>query len=301
MVAFIDDYREVYGVEPICRELPIAPQTYYAYKRRAPSDRALRDAYLREQIQRVYDENFKVYGARKVWIELGREGIAVARCTVERLMRAMGLQGVRRGPTAPTTTSPDRQAAQALPDLLDRDFTATRPDQVWCADLTYVALADGGFCYTALITDVYTRGIVGWAVGTSLATDLPLAALEQALHRRGGALDGLIHHSDRGCQYTSVRYADRLDLERITASMGSVGDSYDNALIESAIGLYKTELIGRHGPWRTALDVELATLEYINWFNHKRIHTAIGDRPPAEHEAAYHNEHSDPNHTPAIQ
>jgi putative transposase len=301
MVAFIDDHREVYGVEPICAELPIAPQTYYAYKRRAPSDRALRDTYLREQIQRVYDDNFKVYGARKLWLELNREGIRVARCTVERLMHAMGLQGVRRGLRRARTTNPDRQAAQTLPDLVEREFTAARPDQVWCADMTYVSLAGDGFCYTALITDVYSRRVVGWAVGTSLAADLPLAALEQALHRRGGTLDGLIHHSDRGCQYTSVRYADRLDLERITASMGAVGDSYDNALVESAIGLYKTELIDRHGPWPTALDVELATLEYINWFNHTRIHTAIGDRPPAEHEAAYWNAQNDLNHTPAIQ
>lgn len=262
MTRFIDAHRERFGVAPICRALGWASSTYYAYKKRSPSDRALRDADLCEDIARVYARNYQVYGARKVWITLRREGIAVARCTVERLMAELGLVGVRRGRKPAKTTTPDDQAAAALPDLVDRRFVASRPDELWTADLTYVPLQRGGFCYTALITDVYSRMIVGWAVGTSLATDLPLAALEMALWRRHSRdLAGLVHHSDRGCQYTSLRYADRLDLECIAASVGSVGDSYDNALMESAIGLYKTELIDHHSPWPTPLDVEFATLE----------------------------------------
>jgi len=288
MTRFLDAHRDRFAVAEMCRVLGWNASTYYAYKKRQPSNRALRDADLAEDITRVYAHNYQVYGARKVWVTLRRQGVAVARCTVARLMRELGMTGVRRGRTPVRTTTPDAHAARALPDLVDRQFTANRPNQLWTADLTYVPLQRGGFCYTALITDVYSRMIVGWAVSTSLATDLPLAALEMALwRRRSHDLSGLIHHSDRGTQYTSLRYADRLDLERIAASVGSVGDSYDNALIESAIGLYKTELIDQHRPWHTTLDVELATLEYTNWFNHERIHTAIGDRPPIEHEAAY--------------
>jgi putative transposase len=220
MTRFIDAHRERFGVAPICRALGWCESTYYNHKARPPSDRALRDDWLRGEIRRVYDDNYKVYGARKVWIELRREGIRVARCTVERLMREMGLEGARRGGNGKRTTKPDAAAAAALPDLVDRCFEAERPNQVWVADLTYVATAVG-FVYAAFVTDVFSRMIVGWAVGTSQHANLPLAALDMAMWRREPAnLEGLVHHSDRGSQYTSVRYADRLDLARIAASVG---------------------------------------------------------------------------------
>ncbi len=288
MVTFIDEDRDEHGVESICRQLPIAPSTYHEQKAREvdPSrlpDRAVRDAFLREEIERVWKENFGAYGARKVWHQLGREGTEVARCTVERLMRAMGLQGVVRG-RKPKTTIPD-EAASRPADLVHRDFTAERPNQLWVADLTYVATWRG-FVYVAFITDVFSRKIVGWRVSNSLRSDLALDALEQALHARSD-LSGLVHHSDRGVQYLSIRYTDRLDELGIAPSVGSVGDSYDNALAETINGLYKAEVIRRNGPWRGIDEVEFATLEWVDWFNNRRLFGPIGNIPPAEFEAIY--------------
>jgi len=288
MVTFIDEHRDEHGVEPICEQLPIAPSTYHEQKAREvdPSrlpDRAVRDAALGREIERVWKENFGAYGARKVWHQLGREGTEVARCTVERLMRAMGLQGVVRG-RKHKTTIPD-EAASRPADLVQRDFTAERPNQLWVADLTYVATWRG-FVYVAFITDVFSRKIVGWRVSNSLRSDLALDALEQALHARSD-LSGLVHHSDRGVQYLSIRYTDRLDELGIAPSVGSVGDSYDNALAETINGLYKAEVIRRNGPWRGIDEVEFATLEWVDWFNNRRLFGPIGNIPPVEFEAVY--------------
>ena len=272
MVSFIDEHREEHGVEPICRKLPIAPSTYYEQKAREAdpsrlSARSVRDVEFREEIERVWKEHFGVYGARKVWRQLGREGVEVARCTVERLMREMGLQGVVRG--RPFKTTVTDHAAFRPPDLVQRDFSADRPNQLWVADLTYVATW-AGFVTVAFITDVFSRRIVGWRVSSSLRSDLALDALEQALHARPD-LDQLVHHSDRGVQYVSIRYTDRLADAGIEPSVGSVGDSYDNALAETIFGLYKTEVIRRRGPWRNLEEVEYATLEWVDWFNHRRF------------------------------
>ena len=288
MVSFIDEHRDEHGVEPICEQLPIAPSTYHEQKAREadPSrlpDRAVRDADLREEIERVWKENFGAYGARKVWHQLGREGTEVARCTVERLMRAMGLQGVVRGRKHKTTIA-DETAPRPL-DLVQRNFTAERPNQLWVADLTYVATWRG-FVYVAFITDVFSRKIVGWRVSNSLRSDLALDALEQALHARPD-LSGLVHHSDRGVQYLSIRYTERLDEMGIAPSVGSVGDSYDNALAETINGLYKAEVIRRNGPWRNLEEVEFATLQWVDWFNNRRLFGPIGNMPPAEFEALY--------------
>jgi transposase InsO family protein len=289
MVSFIDEHRGDYGVEPICRVLPIAPSTYFEQKARHVDPdrlpaRAKRDVFLRDEIRRVWQENYQVYGARKVWRQLLREGIEVARCTVERLMGAMGLQGVVRGRRVKTMI-PDELAARPL-DLVNRDFTATRPNQLWVADLTYVATWRG-FLYVAFVIDVFSRRIVGWCVSNSLHTGLALDALEQALYDRPNA-EGLVHHSDRGVQYVSIRYTERLAEAGIEPSVGSVGDSYDNALAETINGLYKTELIYKRGPWRHRESVELATLEYVDWFNTKRLLEPIGNIPPAEFEEEYH-------------
>lgn len=289
MVAFIDVHRETYGVEPICAVLPIAPSTYYAHKAceanpRLCSCRAKRDAWLTVQIRRVRAENFDVYGARKVWRQLHREGIVVARCTVARLMRAIGLQGAVRGRAFTTTTRGD--GAGRPSDLVNREFVATRPNELWVADLTYVATWRG-FVYVAFVIDVYARRIVGWRVSSSLRSDIALDALEQALYARP-AIDQLVHHSDRGTQYLSIRYTDRLAEAGIEPSVGSVGDSYDNALAESVIGLYKTEVIRRRGPWRQLEAVEFATLEWVEWFNNRRLLTSIGDVPPVEYEQRYY-------------
>jgi len=291
MVSFIDAHRAEYGVEPICTQLPIAPSTYYECKAREAdpgrlSARARRDIALSGEIQRVYDENFFVYGAYKVWRQLNREQITVARCTVERLMRSLGLQGVVRGRSCRTTISDD--AANRPADLVNRRFKATRPNQLWVADITFVATWTG-FVYVAFVIDVYARRIVGWRVANSLRTDLVLDALEQALHSRTGT-QGLIHHSDRGCQYLSIRYTERLAEAGVNASVGSVGDSYDNALAETINGLYKTEVIRRRGPWRNIDTVEYATLEWVDWFNHRRLLEPIGDVPPAELEQAYYRQ-----------
>jgi transposase InsO family protein len=291
MVQFIDDYRDVDGVGPICAVLPIAPSTYYEQKNRqaypegAPL-RVRRDAFLREEIQRVWDENFHVYGARKVWRQLNREGIRVARCTVERLMSQMGLQGAVRGKKIRTTV-PDSTHSRPL-DLVKREFHADRPNQLWVADFTYVATWKG-FVYVAFVIDVFVRRIVGWRVLRTMCAELTLDALEQALWARKIA-EGLIHHSDRGSQYLAIRYSERLEEMGINPSVGSVGDSYDNALAETIIGLFKTEVINRRGPWRSLEEVEYATLEWVDWFNNRRLLEPIGNIPPAEAEAVYYQE-----------
>ena len=290
MIAFIDDHRAAYGVEPICRMLPIAPSTYYehAARRADPSklpDRAKRDAELCGQIRRVWDTNFQVYGVRKVWRQLRREGIAVARCTVERLMRAMGLRGVVRGKTVRTTLS-DKAAPCPL-DRVNRDFKAPQPNVLWVADFTYVATWIG-FVYVAFVIDAFARRIVGWRVSRTAEAGFVLDALEQALHARRPIAGGLVHHSDRGVQYVSITYTERLVDAGIVPSVGSVGDSYDNALAETINGLYKTEVIRRQGPWRSLEAVELATLTWVDWFNHRRLLEPIGFVPPAEAEAAFY-------------
>jgi transposase InsO family protein len=289
MVAFVDAHRAEYGVEPICAELPIAPSTYYEHTARQANPgrlppRVRRDAELCTSIQRVWGENFRVYGARKVWRQLRREGVPVARCTVERLMGRMGLHGVVRGRRC-RTTIPAEIAERPL-DRVQRQFTASRPNQLWVADFTYVATW-AGFVYVAFVIDVFARCIVGWRVSRTMHTDLVLDALEQALHARQ-ASRGLIHHSDRGCQYLSIRYSERLAEVGIDASVGSVGDSYDNALAETIIGLFKTEVIHARGPWRTLDAVEYATLEWVDWFNNRRLLESIGHVPPAEYERDYH-------------
>ena len=289
MAAFIDAQRATYGVEPICTVLPIAPSTYYASAarranpERAPA-RAKRDAGLRARIERVWREHFQVYGVRKVWRQLKRDGVAVARCTVERLMRDLGLRGAVRGRTFKTTI-PDETATRP-PDLVDRDFNASRPNALWVADLTYVATWRG-FVYVAFVIDVFARMIVGWRVSGSLRTDLALDALEQAIWARADT-DGLVHHSDRGGQYLSIRYTERLTEAGMEPSVGTVGDSYDNALAESVIGLFKTEVIRRRGPWRGVEDVEFATLEWVAWFNRHRLLEPLGYVPPVEYEEHYY-------------
>ena len=290
MTAFIDEHRDVFGVEPICQLLPIAPSTYYTQAaRRVDPDlrpnRAWRDDALCQEIRRVWDENKQVYGVRKVWKQLRREGYGTARCTVERLMRRLGLRGVIRGRTVKTTVS-DKATPCPL-DKVNRQFRAARPNALWVSDFTYVSTWQG-FVYVAFVIDVFARRIVGWKVSSSARTDFVLDALEQALHARRPAGDeGLIHHSDRGVQYVSIRYSERLAEAGIEPSVGSVGDSYDNALAETINGLYKAEVIHRRS-WRNLEAVELATLDWVDWFNHKRLLGPIGDIPPAEAEAVYH-------------
>jgi len=296
MLKFIDENRDAYGVEPICAVLPIAPATYYEHKAREKSPercpaRTRRDDALRPQIRRVSQESHGgVYGADKVWRQLRKEGIDVARCTVERLMREMGLRGAMRGRRCTTTTAAKTEERPL--DLVRRNFTATRPNQLWVADITYVATW-AGFVYVAFVLDVFSRRIVGWRVSKSLRSDLALDALEQALHARP-TTEGLVHHSDRGSQYLSIRYSDRLAEAGIEPSVGSVGDSYDNALAETINGLYKTEVIHRRGPWRSIEAVEFATLEWVDWFNNKRLLGSIGFVSPAEFESAYYQSNSSP-------
>ena len=290
MTAFIDEHREAYGVEPICKVLPIAPSTYHAHaaQRRNPemaSPRVRRDARLCEEIQRVWTENFQVYGVRKVWRQLKRESITVARCTVERLMKRMGLAGAVRGKTVKTTFSD--KAAPCPPDKVNREFNADKPNTLWVADFTYVSTWMG-FVYVAFVIDTFARYIVGWRVSRTAQTGFVLDALEQAVHQRRPVKGALIHHSDRGSQYVSIKYTERLAEAGIEPSVGSVGDSYDNALAETINGLYKAEVIWRRGPWRSLEAVEYATLEWVDWFNNRRLLEPIGNIPPAEAEARYY-------------
>ena len=301
LIDYIDRYRKEFGVEPICRVLSehgcqIAPSTYYVAKTRPPSPRAQADARLLAVIERIYaDPNLGrgLYGARKMWRELRRQQIPAARCTVERLMRKAGLRGVRRDRRL-VTTRPDTTAARP-PDLVNRNFRADRPNTLWVVDLTYVPTWSG-MAFTAFVSDVFSRRIVGWRTAASMPTSLPLDALEMALWIRAragqtdpdGRLAGLVHHSDAGCQYTSIRYTNRLLEAGAVASIGTVGDSFDNALAETVVGLYKTECTRRDGPFRGVEDLELATAGWVHWFNHHRLHSTLGYLPPVEYEAAYH-------------
>ena len=291
IVAFIDEHRDSTGVEPICEAMQIAPATYYAHKAAQAdpakrSARSRRDEDLKESILRIWDDNFQAYGARKVWRQLLREGETVARCTVERLMRSMGLQGVIRGKKKRTTIPADGDHRPL--DLVKRSFGADRPNQLWVADFTYVATW-AGFVYVAFVIDVFARMIVGWRASRSMSADLTLDALEQALWARK-VKSGLIHHSDRGSQYLAIRYSERLIEAGVEASVGSVGDAYDNALAETINGLYKAEVIHRRGPWKGLSDVEYATLEWVSWFNNTRLLEPIGYVPPAEFEKAYYDQ-----------
>jgi putative transposase len=294
-VEFVDSQREQHGVQPVLEALrstpaEIAPSTYYAAKSRPLPARAARDRVLVEKIEQVFEANYSVYGARKVWAELNRQGVVVARCTVERLMRENGLHGLLRD-KSPRTTRPAAETGRPA-DLVDRDFTATGPNQLWVADLTYVRTA-AGWVYAAFILDVYARLIVGWQVATSLYTDLALDALQMAIWRRRATgahladLTGLVHHSDRGVQYRAIRYTQRLAEAGAVASVGSTGDSYDNAMAEAFNSLYKAELVRNRGPWRGLDDLEFATVEYIDWYNNRRLHGELGHVPPIEYEALH--------------
>ena len=291
MIAFIHDHRQDHGVEPICKVLPIAPSTYHlnAAKLADPTKlslRAKRDLALKPEIARVFEENFRVYGVRKVWRQMQREGFDVARCTVARLMQSMGLQGVIRGKPVRTTIS--NKAAPCPLDHVNRHFHAPRPNALWVSDFTYVATWKG-FVFVAFVIDVYARYIVGWRVSRTAHAGFVLDALEQALHERRPTQEGgLIHHSDRGSQYVSIKYTERLAEAGIEPSVGSVGDSYDNALAETINGLYKAEVIHRRGPWRNFEAVEFATLEWVDWFNNRRLLEPIGSIPPAEAEERYY-------------
>jgi putative transposase len=300
VIRFIDAHRERrsqglrWGIEPICRGLQIAPSTYHAAKRRPPSTRRVRDAELRTEILRVWENNLSVYGADKIWAQLDDDGTSVARCTVERLMRDMGIQGTRRGRTWVRTTTGDKRLDRSA-DLVERQFRAPAPNRLWVADLTYVK-THAGWVYVAFIVDVFSRMIVGWQASRSLRADLAIDALEMAVHNRGrqGSLDGLVHYSDRGAQYLAVRYSERLADNDIVASVGSKGDSYDNALVESFNGLYKWELIYPQGPWSGLEDIEWATLSYVDWFNNRRLHGQITNGPgyttPAAFKAAHYRQ-----------
>jgi putative transposase len=300
VIAFVDANRDrrtvdglVWGVEPICTALRVAPQTYYAAKKRPASARAIRDEELKPEIVRVYDANLQVYGADKIWDQLNKDGVGAARCTIERLMRELGIQGCRRGRTWVRTTESDEMLERPA-DLVDRTFVASAPNRLWVADITYVK-THSGWVYLAFVIDVFSRMVVGWQASKSLRSDLAIDALEMAIWNRqrvGADISGLVHHSDRGVQYLSIRYSDRLAVNDIVASVGSKGDSYDNALAESFNGLYKWELIYRQGPWAGIDDVEFATMSYVDWFNHRRLHGEITDGPgyttPAAFEADYY-------------
>jgi putative transposase len=287
--AFIDAHRDKFGVEPICRQLQIAPSTYHLHAaRQANPDlrpiRAKRDEVLSAEIERVWRENRQAYGARKVWKQLGREGVRTARCTVERLMRMAGLAGVVRG--KPRKWKGIEVVEEKPLDRVNRQFHAERPNTLWVSDFTYVPTWQG-FVYVAFVIDVFARRIVGWRASCSAQTQFVLDALEQALWARRPAGAGLIHHSDRGSQYLSIRYSERLADAGIEPSVGTVGDSYDNALAETVIGLFKTEVINRQS-WRSREEVELATLDWVDWYNHRRLLEPLGYIPPAEVEAAYY-------------
>ena len=284
MSRYIEANRATFGVEPICQVLAVAPSSYYAARSRPPSARAIRDQELKADITRVHAANFSVYGVRKLWRALRRQGTQIGRDHAGRLMTALGLAGVVRGKTIRTTHP--APLSQRPADLVERVFSAAAPNRLWLADLTYVWTVRG-FCYTAFIVDAYSRRIVGWRVASTLRTDLALDALEMAIWARGSSLPGLVHHSDRGVQYLALRYTERLAEAEAVNSVGSKGDSYDNALAESVNSLYKGELIARRGPWRSVEQVELATAEWVDWWNRERIHGACGGIPPAECEAAY--------------
>ncbi|WP_373288794.1 IS3 family transposase [Croceicoccus mobilis] len=291
VMSFIDTHREELGIEPICRELAIAPSSYHEHAARLADPtrrpaRARRDDEIKEEIRRVHDNNFGLYGSRKVWHQLRREGIAVAKCTVERLMRTMSLAGVRRGKTTVTTVSNPK--APCPLDKVNREFRVSRPNALWVVDFTYVHTW-AGFVYVAFVIDAYARRIVGWKVSTSATAGFVLDALEQAIHaRRPGPDDGLIHHSDRGVQYLAMNYTQRLAEANLVPSVGSVGDSYDNALAETINGLYKAEVIWRQRSWPSVSAVEMATLRWVDWFNNQRLFGPIGHIPPAEAEANYY-------------
>jgi putative transposase len=293
MHAMVDAHRATHGVEPICKVLQIAPSAYRRHAARCRdntllSARARRDVVLLPKVEQVWNANLQVYGADKVWKQMNREGEAVARCTVERLMRRLGLRGVKRGKVVRTTTS-DKKAQCPL-DKVNRQFKADRPNQLWVSDFTYVSTWQG-WLYVAFVVDVFARRIVGWRTSSSMTTDFVLDALEQALYARQPERDhSLIHHSDRGSQYVSIRYSERLAEAGVEPSVGSKGDSYDNALAETINGLYKAEVIHRRGPWKTKEAVELATLEWVAWFNHHRLLGPIGYIPPAEAEANYYSQ-----------
>jgi transposase InsO family protein len=280
---------ESYGIEPMCRVLRIAPSTWHEHVgRKANPDlrptRAKEDERLSEEIVRVHKKHFGVYGAKKVWLQMNREGFKVGRDRIARLMARLGLEGVVRGKVVKTTT-PDKAAACPF-DLVNRQFHASAPNKLWVSDFTYVSTW-GGMVYVAFVIDVFARRIVGWRVSRTQTAGFVLDALEQALHARRPT-ESLIHHSDRGSQYVSIRYTERLAEAGIEPSVGSVGDSYDNALAESVIGLFKTEIIRRLGPWKSCEAVEYKTLEWVDWFNHQRLLEPIGNIPPAEAEANYY-------------
>jgi putative transposase len=291
MVDYIDQYREVYGVEPICAVLPIASSTYYDNKKRPPSARAVRDAVMMPILLALFQANYKVYGVRKLWVAAKRAGHDIGRDQVGRLMKQLGIQGVSRRRKVQTTI-PDEEADRPA-DLVDRDFTADAPNQLWVTDLTYVPTWDA-MGYVCFVIDAFSRRIVGWRVAAHMRTAMVLDALEMARWSRGARLEGLVTHSDAGSQYTSIRYGERLDEIGAVPSIGSVGDSYDNALAESVNSLYKTELIygPDQGPWRSVEEVELATLLWVRWYNEERIHGYLNNIPPAEYEDAYHAERS---------
>jgi putative transposase len=297
-VRFILEYKSQFGAGPVCRVLsqhgwPIAPSAYYEAASRAPSARACRDEQLRRQIAKVHQDNYGVYGARKVWLALNREGTPVARCTVARLMRDLGLRGACRGKKVRTTVADPAAARPA--DLVKRQFSPAAPDRLWVADFTYVP-AWAGMVYVAFVIDACSRRILGWRAASAMKTVLVLDALEQALwtrrHNDRKDLAGLIHHTDAGSQYTSIAFTERLAAAGVSGSAGTVGDAYDNALAESVTGLFKTELIKPRGPWQTAEQIEIATLEYVDWFNHRRLYEACGDIPPAEMETAYYSQNT---------
>jgi len=294
MVNYIDGHKEEFGVEPICEALQVAPSTYYAHRSRPPSARSVSDAATNQKIAATHTANYGVYGARKVHAELRRQGHPVARCTVERLMRAAGLRGVSRA-KGPRTTIPG-SGPDHRPDLVEREFRAPGPDQLWVADITYIRTF-AGWVYAAFVIDVFSRRVVGWQLSKSLRTDLALDALEMGLWTRsrdGGDTSGLVHHSDKGVQYLAIRYTQRLAEAGAVASVGSTGDSYDNALAEAFNSLFKAELIRNKGPWRSIDDLEIAVAEYIDWFNHRRLHGEIGLIPPAEHETNHYRDNPAP-------
>jgi len=292
----IDAHRERFGVEPICRVLEVPTSTYYAHKQQQPSARTRRDSQLKAEIERIWKENLQGSGARKIWRQLPREGIGVARCTVERLMGELGLQGVVGG--KPKRTRVGDPQAERPADLVNRQFTARAPNRLWVADLTYVRTWSG-FCYAAFIIDAYSRLLVGWQLASHLRTDLALDALEMAIWRRQAQLEGLVHHSDRAANTCRSATPNASPRPARPASVGSRGDSYDNPLAESTIGLYKTELIRRRGPWRGLDHLELATLEWVDWYNHRRLHGALDHVPPAEYQAAHATGY--PDLTPALE